>query len=133
MEKFALIRELNADHAILLSKLDAIRRRGTVDSEGQALLIEVRSFLVTHLEKEEMHFYPDMRKAAETNENLRETLQIMGTEMEAISAKALTMIDGWLAGEGLVSFTSNFESFHSLLADRIRREEHSLYSKFLKL
>ena len=133
MNKIALIRELNADHAKLLSKLDAIRRRGSVDTEGQGLLLEVRSMLIAHLEKEEKHFYPVMRKEAENNENLRETLQIMGTEMEVISAKALSMIDGWLAGEGLVSFTNNFESFHSLLADRIRREEHSLYSKFIKL
>ena len=133
MGKFDLIRELNSDHAILISKLDAIREQGSVNSKVQTLLTEIRSLLVAHLGKEETSFYPAMRKAAETNENLRETLQIMGTEMEAISAKALTMIDSWLAGEGLVSFTSNFNSFYTLLADRIRREEHNLYSKFLKL
>lgn len=133
MKKIDLIRELNSDHAVLISKLDAIRKQQTLNAEVKSLLVEVRSLLIEHLGKEEEHFYPGMRKAAETNENLKEILQIMGTEMEAISAKALVTIDRWLAGEGQVNFTSQFDSFYSLLVDRIRREEHSLYSKYLKL
>lgn len=131
--KFSLIRELNADHALLLAKLDEIREHGQVDAEVHRLLTEVRAALVGHLDKEEKEFYPVMRQAAEKNEALRNMLQSMGVEMEAISAKVLKAIDGWLAGEGLSGFAVNFESFRAVLADRIRREEHALYAKYLKL
>lgn len=128
-----LIRELNADHAALKAKLDSIKERGVLDAEARRLLIEIRSDLIAHLGKEERDFYPVMRNAALTNEGLRSTLKKMGDEMDAVSVKALRLIDDWVSGKGSTDFAASFESFCAILCDRITREEHSLYSKYLKL
>jgi len=136
--KLDLIKELNADHARLASTLGRIGERATLDEEAVRLLKEARAQLVAHLAKEDRELYPDMRAAAEKNENLRETLKVMGHEMEDISAKAISLIDGWIAGKGAGSvpagrFAEDFAWLFSLLKDRILREENKLYAKYLKL
>ncbi len=140
-----LIRDLNGEHTILLATLEAIRARGALDAETRTLLARVRSALVAHLDKEEREFYPVMRAAAQTNEALRDTLRVMGQEMDAIAGSALSAIDSWIGGTGGggvtggadyagdMSFSESFNAFVSLLTDRIQREERTLYSRYLKL
>ncbi len=143
-----LIRDLNAEHSILMATLEAIRARGALDGETRVLLARARAALVAHLDKEEREFYPVMRAAAEDNEVLRDTLRVMGQEMDAIAASALQAIDSWIdgvSGTGGVSgtdgadnadsasFSESFDAFVSLLTDRIQREERSLYARYLKL
>ena len=134
-----VIRDLNGEHSILLATLEAIRARGALDAETRTLLSRARAALVAHLDKEEREFYPVMRAAAEQSEALRETLRVMGQEMDAIAASALSTIDSWIGGTGgadhadYASFSESFDAFVSLLTDRIQREERSLYAKYLKL
>jgi len=129
----ALIRELNADHAVLMRAVDAIHTAGGYSNDVRDLLIKVRSALVRHLDKEEQHFYPVMREAAEKNMDLNNLLTVMGLEMEQIANKALGLIEGWLEKDGGDAFTDEFDSFRTILASRISREEKTLYSKYLKL
>lgn len=131
--KLNLIRELHDDHILLMQKLDRIRGQGSFSPDARALLIEVRKILIDHSETEERDFYPVMRKAAEKNASLQNVLKIMGLEMETISMNALMRIDTWLSGEDTLNFMVQFDAFYIMLSDRIKREEYSLYSKYLKL
>lgn len=131
--KFDLIKELNADHSALVEMLKRIGAKGIIDDDTVKQLQEFRAALIAHLQKEDREFYPVMNKDAETNPALAETLKVMGMEMEQLADKALKMIDGWLAGLGSTSFAADFQIFCSLLAARIKKEENSLYSRYLKL
>lgn len=131
--KLDVIRELNADHARLASTLGVLSGRPELDAEAVLLLKDVRAQLSAHLEREDRKLYPEMRAAAEKNESLREMLKVMGLEMNEISAKAVALIDGWIAGKGAGRFAEDFAFLHALLKDRIQREENKLYAKYLKL
>ena len=117
----ALIRELNADHAVLMRAVDAIHTAGGYSNDVRDLLIKVRSALVRHLDKEEQHFYPVMREAAEKNMDLNNLLTVMGLEMEQIANKALGLIEGWLEKDGGDAFTDEFDSFRTILIISARR------------
>ncbi|MBN2811534.1 MAG: hemerythrin domain-containing protein [Spirochaetales bacterium] len=131
--KLNLIKELNADHALLLSKMEEIKSLPETDAGIPRLLGDIKEGLTLHLGKEDREFYPPMRAAAEKNENLRETLKIMGVEMEAITGKAIGLIDGWLENGLSSRFREEFEALFALLKDRIQREETKLYTKYIKL
>ncbi len=128
-----LIRDLNAEHAVLSEALARIEAEGALTDAAKRMLANARSALLAHLEREEREFYPVMRKAAETNESLRSTLASMGVEMQGISARTLDLIDHWIAGKGSDTFATDVRALRDSLGDRIRREEHSLYAKYIKL
>lgn len=128
-----LIRELNAEHAVLARILVDIGAQTCLNERVQHVLPELKAALLRHLEREERDFYPVMIKAAQTNSSLAELLKIMGSEMDEIAARALSLIDQWQKGEGAVSFVEDFEALRNTLSQRIRREEHSLYAKYLKI
>lgn len=129
----ALIRELNADHAVLMRAVDTIHAAGSYSPEVKKLLVKTRDALIRHIEKEEKEFYPLMREAAGKNPELKNTLTVMGLEMDQIAAKALGLIDGWIEDDGGASFQDEFDAFRTILSGRISREEKSLYSKYLKI
>ena len=128
-----LIRELNADHAILMRAVDTIHSARGYSEEVRDLLVKTRSALIRHLEKEEKEFYPVMRVAADKNPELKNTLTVMGLEMDQIANKALELIESWIRNDGGPSFTDEFGAFRTILSERISREEKSLYAKYLKL
>jgi hypothetical protein len=131
--KLELIKELNAEHSILTGLLNDVAVRGILDDDTRRLLLRLRDALVAHLGKEDRELYPALRQAAETNESLRNTLLVMGTEMEELSTLALNSIDSWLSGRGREGFAASFGSFRKILAERIAKEERNLYAKYLKL
>lgn len=128
-----LIKELNAEHKVLLKALDLIKQENGLTDKVRQLLPKTAEQLKAHLAKEEAEFYPPMRKAAETNESLRSTLQVMGKEMDEIAEKTLSAFSLWMAGKGSASFVTDFASLYDILDARIKREEHSLYARYLKL
>lgn len=93
----------------------------------------VRDLLLAHLKKEEEQFYPPMRVAAQKDPGLKELLTVMGMEMDEIAKTVLDQLALWLKGEGDASFHSDCEHICKILKDRIVREEHRLYSKYLRI
>lgn len=128
-----IIKELNAEHAALLGMLGKIGNPVVLSPAVKVDIAAARSALVAHLVHEERSFYPVMRKDAERNGTTRELLSVMGTEMGEIAPRALAAIDSWLAGSDGSDVTAEFSAIADLLAGRIRREERSLYARYLKL
>ena len=65
--------------------------------------------------------------------SLRSTLQVMGKEMDEIAEKTLSAFSLWMEGKGSASFVTDFTSLYDILDARIKREEHSLYARYLTL
>lgn len=128
-----LIKDLNAEHRALMKALDMIRAEQGLTEKAQLLVDKTRNALLAHLDREEKEFYPVMRKAAETNNQLKDTLKVMGEEMDQIATKAMAAFNNWTAGKGQGRFVTDFNNLYELLEARIKREEHALYAKYLRL
>ncbi len=89
--------------------------------------------LRAHVEHEERDFYPAMLKAAEANEQLEANLQMMSDEMETIAASTLKFLDTYIEGGVPAEFPGALASVTAMVTERIKREEHFLYSKYIKL
>ena len=129
----SLIKDLNVEHAELLRHLGAIAELGTLDAGVRQLLVTLKKRLRAHVEHEERDFYPAMLKAAEANEQLEANLQMMSDEMETIAASTLKFLDTYIEGGVPAEFPGALASVTAMVTERIKREEHFLYSKYIKL
>lgn len=128
-----LIQSLNAEHAQLASILSDIKNEGSLTPKALEKISQVKSALISHLAHEDRDFYPVMKQEANINPSLAQLLEVMGRDMNDIAEAALSQIAAWEKGEGKERFTQDCSSLISVLSDRIKREEHSLYAKYLKL
>jgi len=128
-----LIRELNADHALILEALRKVKETGSLSDETRTLLRNSRELLMKHLQKEDSEFYPVLRKAAETNESLKQILKVMGIEMEELGKQALTILDTYISDGKETSFQKDMDWLITAITMRLQREEHTLYTKYLKI
>lgn len=128
-----LIRELNSDHALILEALVKIKEAGNLSDETRNLLRNTKELLINHLQKEESEFYPILRKEAETNDSLKQTMKVMGIEIEEIGKQALAFLDTYIGGGTETVFKQDLDRFITTITMRLQREEHTLYSKYLKI
>lgn len=128
-----LIKSLNADHTKLSSLLGEIKKEGSLTKAALTGIAEVKNMLISHLAQEDRDFYPIMKEAAKTNPSIAQTLEVMGLDMNQIAQIVLNQISAWQKGEGKLTFTTDIDNLITVLSDRIKREEHLLYTKYLKL
>jgi len=125
-----LILELKNEHAAILGILDQARALGISTPAGQDKLLAARDLLLAHVRKEDEHYYPGLRKAAETRSDLKVTLDYFVADMERVSAKALQVFDRFARGGDEAAFGGEIKILYVLLRDRIRTEEETLFRKF---
>jgi len=128
-----LIQSLNAEHAQLAALLSDIRNEGSLTQKALEKITQVKSALISHLAHEDRDFYPVMKQEAKVNPSLAKLLEVMGRDMNDIAEAALTQVASWEKGERREHFIEDCDNLISVLSDRIKREEHSLYAKYLKL
>jgi iron-sulfur cluster repair protein YtfE (RIC family) len=129
----ALIKDLNVEHAELIRSLAEIAEIGTLDAGVRQLLASLEKKLRAHVAHEETDFYPAMLKAAQANPQLEASLQMMSDEMEEISARVMKFLDTYIAGGTPAEFPGALQAVITLVTERIKKEEHYLYSKYIKL
>ena len=130
-----LIEELIKDHEMLLEKLDRVKKMSIVKSEGQETLLSIKEGLLKHLKKEDEKLYPFLNEQANHDRNLRNTLDVLASEMDQITDLAITFFNKYTkVTSGIPGTTFAMDSGKLLgkLSARIRKEEHILYDEYLR-
>lgn len=125
-----LVDELKHEHELITQTLNKIKDVGIGSEEGQSILLSARDALLAHLKKEDAHLYPPLRKAAEKNYALKQTLEFFARDMDKISENALSFFEKYTSGGNSMEFAKDFGTLKAGLSLRIRKEEHIIYTKF---
>ena len=135
----ALIEEFKREHAKIIAMLNEVKEFGILSKEGQAKLMTIKAHLLAHLKKEDEKLYPVLRKEAEDNERLKNTLDLFAMDMEKVSSVVQKVFDKYSEGEidenfprtnGAEDFSINFDSLFAALSTRIKNEENALYEEY---
>ena len=122
--------ELKKEHAALVSVLNKVRSLGVSQKEGQHLLFSSKTALLDHLKKEDEQLYPVLNKVAESDADLKLTLDLFADEMDKISKEAIKFFDKYSEGDSGFDFSKDFGGLLAVLSQRIRKEENVLYQKY---
>lgn len=125
-----LIPELKSEHKTILDILGQVRTFGISSRGGQESFLAARDLLLAHVRKEDEHYYPELRKAAESRQELRITLDYFVADMEAVSKRAMRVFDKYAQGGDEAEFAGELKLLYVLLRDRIQTEEETLFEKF---
>jgi len=125
-----LIEELKKEHAEIVATLNEVKKLGILSKEGQDKLMSVEASLLAHLEIEDDQMYPALRKEAEQNKDLKNTLDLFAMDMDNVSKVVRDFFDKYseeVSGEEL---PKDFENLCTALSKRISNEEDSLYEEY---
>ena len=125
-----LIEELKKEHSGIIATLNEVKKLGILSKEGQDKLISVQTSLIAHLEMEDDQLYPILRKQAENNKDLKNTLDLFEMDMENVSTIVQEFFDKYseeFSGEKL---QEDFENLFAALSKRISNEEAAPYEEY---
>lgn len=128
-----LIQSLKEDHVRIAEALSKIGELGFTTKEGQAMLIKAKGGLLEHLKKEDEKLYPVLRKAAETNRELKQMLDSFSKDMEDVTKVAIDFFTKYEGGGAGMDFARDYGKLVGVLKARIKKEESVLYVEFNKL
>ena len=128
-----LVDRLKKEHNILVEALDSMMKLGVTTKDGQEKLYEVKETLLAHLSLEDKELYPVLRKAAESDDSVKSTLDIFAKDMEEISKTALSFFAKYAQGGDSLEFAKELGRLLAALRNRIGREEDVLYKQYDKL
>jgi hypothetical protein len=125
-----LIVELKKDHSALVKILNDATELGITSKEGQQVLMNAKVVLLAHLKKEDERLYPVLKSAAETNPELKKTLDIFAKDMAGVSTAAINFFTKYAEGGSGMEFAKDIGMLFSTLKTRIRKEEEVLYKEY---
>ena len=127
-----LIEEFKKDHSLLVETLNKSRKLGVQTKEGQNEILSAKDAILAHIKKEDDELYPVLRKAAVSNQKLKELMPEFDKDMSEISRYSLEFFgnDNRLTGSNLAM---ELEKFIAILDRRILREETFLFVEYEKL
>lgn len=128
-----LIIELKREHAAIANILGEASRLGITSKEGQLKLLDAKKGLLAHLKKEDDQLYPALKRAAQNDRNLGQTLDVYAKDMEGISKAAITFFTKYAQGGSGIEFAKDIGALFSTLKSRIRKEEDVLYKEYDRL
>lgn len=128
-----LTSKLKNDHKVLVSALEEIKKLGIAHPDAPKKLVAAKAALLAHLKHEDVELYPVLKKAATTDTSMQSTLNVLAKDMETLAPAALDFFAKYEKGGNPMEFARDFAKLHSALANRIRREEESLYNMFDKV
>ena len=125
-----LLEELKNEHKVILDILNQVKTQGISSRAAQEKLISARELLTAHIRKEDEKYYPKLRRASESNEDLKIILNYFVKDMEDVSKMAMQVFDKYARGGDEVAFAGEIKLLYMMLKDRIRTEEDTLFKKF---
>ncbi len=125
-----LVAELKKEHAAIVAILGEIKAKGIGSKEAQHKLQLAKNGLLGHLRKEDERLYPALRKAAQTDDKVRQMLDSFAAEMAEVSKAALAFFEKYQSGGDGIEFARDFGRLVGTLASRIRNEESILYAAY---
>jgi hypothetical protein len=129
----SLTKKLKNEHVQIVDALRGIQSniiKGSSNSEfnlGKSV-VAAKAALFAHLKHEEVELYPVLRKAAETDEEIRTTLKVLASNMEGVAKAAVEFFDKHESGSDPKACLADLAKLMAALGTRVRREEESLYS-----
>jgi len=128
-----LVDELKKEHSIIVETLNKVRSLGITTEEGQNTLLAAKSGLLAHLKKEDEQLYPVLKNAAESDANLKRTLDLFAKDMDEISKAVLRFFDKYSKGGSGIEFAKDFGRLYGTLSQRISKEENIIYKRYDEL
>ena len=128
-----LVEELKKEHTVIAETLKKVKSLGVTSEEGQKTLIAAKGGLLAHLKKEDEQLYPILNKAAESDPNLKRTLDWFAKDMNEISKAALDFFDKYSTASSSMEFAKDFGGLSATLSIRISKEENIIYVKYDEL
>jgi len=128
-----LIEELKKEHSEILAALNEVKKLGILSKEGQDKLMSLEVSLLAHLEMEDDQLYPALRKEAEHNNRIKDTLDLFTMDMESVSKVVREFFEKYSEGfPGMEpkELSEDFENLLAALNRRICNEEESLYEEY---
>jgi hemerythrin-like domain-containing protein len=125
-----LIDRLKREHAAMVETLNKIKEVGIGSKEGQDKLRSAKIGLLAHLKAEDAQLYPTLNQAAKNDESLRRTVEMFARDMENVSREAMNFFEKYARGGSGLEFAKDFGRLYTLLAQRISKEEKSLYPAY---
>lgn len=128
-----LITKLKNDHQVLVAALQEIKTLGIAHPDVPKKLTAAKAALLAHLKHEDTDLYQVLKKAASTDPAMQGTLNVLAKDMETLAPAALDFFAKYEKGGNPTEFVRDFAKLHTALANRIRREEETLYVMFDKV
>jgi hypothetical protein len=127
------IKTWHAEHATILAALKEIPTLGLESEDGQARVRELERSLLAHLKSENENLYPVLNKAALSDPELKQKLDLFARGMEKITAQALAFFARMKRAPHAPDIAVSFELIAVLLRNRISSEESVLIQEYIKL
>jgi len=123
-----MFEEIKKEHSVIIDNLMNMKKLNIHTKEGQLGLLSAKNDILTHIKNEDENFYPVLKKTAESNSELRETLNAFDKDMSVISKYTLDFFESIFTEKG-IDLELALEKFVEVHTTRIKREEAILYSK----
>ena len=117
-----LVDEFKKEQDAINNLMAKINRMGVHTMEGRNQLLEEKQKLLVHLKKQVDELYPELEKAAESDENLKPILKSFKNEMKEIADFCVNFFEKYSEGGGGVEFLRDFERLQSTIEARIVEE-----------
>lgn len=127
------IKTWRKEHAKILGALLEVFQFDVSSRAGQMKLQELKRVLEAHLKSEDTDFYPVLKKAAETDADLRRELFLFAADMDKIAAETKIFFRKVEADPMDQDIPAEFHRISAMLKSRISREENLLMKAFEKL
>ena len=126
----AVVADLKKEHQVLVSALGGVDPKVIGTEEGNKLLFGIKDALLAHLQHEDDDFYPVLKKAAEKDKRLADTLEEFADDMSKISKAVLAFFDKYTSTSTGDEFSKDFAIIVSNLGERIAMEEKILFAAY---
>ncbi len=123
-----MFEDIKKEHTAIIDNLKNMKKLRIHTREGQLELLSAKKDILAHIKNEDENFYPVLKKTAESNIRLRETLNAFDKDMAVISKYTLDFFESIFTEEG-IDLELALEKFVEVHTTRIKREEAILYTR----
>ena len=123
-----MFEEIKQEHTVIIDNLMNMKKLKIHTREGQLELLSTKNDILDHIKNEDENFYSVLKKTAESDSRLRETLNAFDKDMAVISKYTLDFFESIFTEEG-IDLELALEKFIDVHTTRIKREEAILYAK----
>ncbi|MBC8550937.1 MAG: hypothetical protein H8D23_14930 [Candidatus Brocadiales bacterium] len=123
-----MFEEFKKEHTVVIDNLMNINKLNIHTRDGQLELLSTKNNIFAHIKNEDEKFYPVLKKTAESNGRLRETINAFDKDMAVISKYTLDFFESIFTEEGIY-LEMALERFIEVHSTRMLREEAILYAK----
>lgn len=130
---FKRVEKLKAEHEIIIDAMSQAKSLGITSEEGRVLLLEAKATLLEHLKNEDTYLYPVLKKASQTDDNLKTLISEDVSEIEAVSDMAMKFFVKCEDNQSDAQYLEDFKGLFKALLYRIHNEEKTVYAEYNKI